>query len=481
MSLSGHHLPQPGALSMGVVLVHSPPSAEHGWEFDARAHDRAKGILQRWRWLQPLGPSPDGTRLNGWVAGWDNLREEVRSRMLQGSSEAGPAFMLGMMTGDKSALPRGVRNAFSEVGLGHLTAVSGFHVGLVLAGWVWLFRWAGVRSRWRAVSALPGVWGFVLLCGLPASAARAAVMATVWGVARCSNRRLDGLTAWSLAGWLLVRDRPEVVHDVGAQLSFAATLGILMWHRSRSPVGRPGWWRAVHSGVAISVVATVFTAPVAWPTFGRLPVVFPLANLLAAPSAMVLAGLGGIQVVLPDVFCVKALAAWCSATFVNAVVWMAEWRPAIRLPLEESVLRCAGGVLCGGVMLGFLRNRLVVWSGVGVVWAALLLRAQAGLEAGVQVVRWESGAMAVRTGCGVTVFSSEDAPQGKVGTWKTRSFVERVSTRLPEPVQCVGGAFKMSPMALQVRRENDTLVVTRSSPSRCGSLDPHTSPRLPCP
>ena len=140
------------------------------------------------------------------------------------------------------------------------------------------------------------------------------------------HRRLDGLTAWSLAGWLLVRDRPEVVHDVGTQLSFAATLGILMWHRSRSLVGRPGWWRAIHSGLAISVVATVFTAPVAWPTFGRLPVVFPMANLLAAPSAMVLAGLGGIQVMLPDVFCVKALAAWCSATFVNAVVWMAEWR-----------------------------------------------------------------------------------------------------------------------------------------------------------
>lgn len=290
------------------------------------------------------------------------------------------------------------------------------------------------------------------------------------------------MTAWALAGWLLVRHRPEVVLDVGAQLSFMATLGILTWHRSVDGSSKNGLGRALHSGLAISIVATVFTAPVAWPTFGMLPVVFPLANLLAAPVAMVLALSGALQVLCPDMPGVVDGTAFLSGAFVDAVVGLAEWCPAVRLPLDESVLRVSGAVLCGGVWMGFFRHRLTVWGGVGVVWAVLLLRVQWGVESGVQQVQWQSGATAVRTGGTVTVFEWKcDGDRETVGTWKTRSFVERVSTRLPEPVQCVGEAFKVSPMAILVTRDCDTLVVSRSSRSRSGSLGPHTSPRPPCP
>lgn len=181
LHLTGRRLPAVGTRSLGIARPLSPSRAEHEWEFDGVAHDRSKGIHQRWRWEQTLTTHTPTTWLHRWRSQWGVLREVVKSRILLGSTEAGPAFLLGMMTGDRSALPRSVRRAFSEVGLGHLTAVSGFHVGLVLAGCVALFRGLGVRARWRAAAALPMVWGFVLLCGLPPSAARAAVMATAGG------------------------------------------------------------------------------------------------------------------------------------------------------------------------------------------------------------------------------------------------------------------------------------------------------------
>lgn len=480
IQLSGSHIPQPGSRVLGVVEPLSPPRAEHGWEFDGEAHDRSKGIHQRWRWHQTLVSHPADNPTSRWRGVWDGLRREVRARILLDSEEAGPAFLLGMMTGDKSALPRPVRQAFSEVGLGHLTAVSGFHVGLVLAGCMALMRWVGVRSRWRGAMTMPVVWSFVLLCGLPASAARAAVMATAWAVARSLNRTVDGLTAWSFAGWLLVCQRPAVVLDVGAQLSFLATLGILMWHRGTHHSGMNEWVRAAHSALAISTVATVFTAPVAWPTFGQMPVVFPLSNLLATPSAMVLAVVGTVQVLCPGVPGLNECVVVLSGAFVDAVMWLAEWQPAIRLPLDEAVLRWSGSVLCAGFMLGFLRRRMVVWSVTGVVWAVLLLRLQSGLEFGVQGVRWENGATAIRMGPMVTVFDC-DGDRRHAGTWKTRSFVERVSARGSEPACCVEEAFKVSSWAIQAVRNNDTLLVTRRSRSHCGSLDPHTSPRPPCP
>ena len=89
--------------------------------------------------------------------------------------------------------------------------------------------------------------------------------------------------------------RPGLVHDLGARLSFLATFGILLWHETRRTPVRA--WQAM---VSIPIVATCFTLPVALPAFGRFPLAFLPANVVATPITPLLSFLAFVLVILPE-------------------------------------------------------------------------------------------------------------------------------------------------------------------------------------
>ena len=151
-------------------------------------------------------------------------------------------------------MPRPVRLAFAGAGLAHLTAVSGFHTGLVSAFVLVLLGAVGWPRRWRPVVLVPVVWAYVGVCGFPASALRAAAMATLAAVALSAQRQPDGLTFLSAAGMLLWVLSPHAVLDLGTGLSFLATAGILCLHAS-PVIRRTSRWRGVVLMAGVPLVA----------------------------------------------------------------------------------------------------------------------------------------------------------------------------------------------------------------------------------
>lgn len=185
-------------------------------------------------------------------------------------SGRGQGLILGMFAGDRKAVPREVREAFEHLGLAHLLAVSGYHVGLVAGPFLLLLR---TQNRWlRRLSAL-GIAlcsAFVMACGAPVSGIRAGVMVvlTWWLVVR--GRRSDVWSAWGAAACFAVFRDVHVPNGLGAQLSFLATGSLLaLGHRG-------SWWR-------VPLRAQMSTAFLTVPTFQILPWAFYPANLLAGP------------------------------------------------------------------------------------------------------------------------------------------------------------------------------------------------------
>ena len=217
--------------------------------------------------------------------------------------------LLALLLADRSGVDGDALDTFRQTGLMHLLAVSGLHIGLVgLALYAVLKPVLGrLRLRHRTVEALRTTVTlmvlavYVLVTGGSVSVVRAFVMVSLLLVGRALERPSDTLNTLGAAALVLLLVRPTALYDVGFQLSFAAvaaivTLTPLVTSIVPSSVRERPLAGSVVGSVAVSLAATLGTAPVLLAHFGRLPLGALVLNLPAIPlTGLTLgAGLGAV-------------------------------------------------------------------------------------------------------------------------------------------------------------------------------------------
>jgi competence protein ComEC len=187
----------------------------------------------------------------------------------------------GLVYGDDRGQSPLLVDDLRAAGLGHLLAVSGQNVAVLLgAARPLLERWR-YRVRFPATLALLGL--LVLVTRAEPSVLRATAMAGVVALAAAMGRARSALRVLALAVSALVLVDPLLVRAVGFQLSIAATAGIVVLARPiAARLAGPGWAREL---LAVPIAAQLAVAPLVVRTFGGLPVAALPANLLAAPVA----------------------------------------------------------------------------------------------------------------------------------------------------------------------------------------------------
>ncbi len=478
--LEGPEGVEPGHRAIVLCRRRAVLDPMHPWDFDEAQHIQSRGMdgvlvskktLSVGVWL--------GFKAQ-WVKAMDKVLQCVRSRILPKSRSAsqGAGLLLGLSVGDKSVMSWEVRKAFSGLGLAHLTAVSGFHVGLVLL-FVSLFaRCLGVNRRWVGLYSLPLVWAYAILCGASPSALRASGMATLASVMMGLGRRPDGMAVLAIVGMALLVHHPDLVNDLGTRLSFLATLGILLWFQTRTQ--RPSKLSVM---AAIPFCATVFTAPVAWPAFGSLPLGFWPANVLMTPVVPILSLLAVLLVVLPlaisDVLSPVVL--FLADGVVQCVLWGNRLLPPWKLVPNRYLLSVAGICLAFFFGLG-LRWRYRGYWGLALASCFFVLRLGWIDWIRPRFCDFADGQIVVHSAANTSVFSLGTCGNSSGFKWKTRTLLERVSRGSPLPVcESAGGRLAWSELALVARSSAHAGIWLSSSPSPCESLGPHMLPKRPCP
>ena len=471
----------PGTQVLMVVHERPPSCKANEWDFDEAAYLTAKGVfgvLQLDRVLSVhRGTSMVAaarTTLHAWGC-------HARNRLMQYNSPNGPGagLLLGLSTGDRSGLSRPAREAFSGVGLAHLTAVSGYHVGLVLGMVSLMFRLL-VARRWVPLLATPAVWVFVLVCGAPPSAVRAAGMVTWLGGGVAWGRRMEGLSMLTGVGLLLLAFSPWLIHDLGARLSFSATAGILLWFQNREI--RRGWFRMA---LAIPLVATAFTAPFALPVFGRFPTAFLPANLLATPAVPLLSLLATLLIMLPSGVAemLAPAALWMANGALQGVEELHALCPPLRMVVPTGTLMGVGLTLLLCCLLGMAgRVRVVLCCLLALAGSGCLLRMGQRRMEDTCIHALPGGDVVVMAQGKASVFEPNGPERSKAWKWKTRTVLERVSMEEPRSVNGdPEGRLMWSNVALLARSPQEGRVWLSLPRSRSESLGPHRLPRTPCP
>jgi len=176
------------------------------------------------------------------------------------------------------------RDRFARAGLAHLLAISGFHVGLI-AG-VLLLLGGALRLSPRATAAMTVATTvvYVLFLGAPHAAARAALQITLALAGRLWQRAADPFSMIAAAAVILLLYDPLALLEPGFQLSFAGTAGIIALRRSflDAMPTRP-LPQSVRESIAVSLAATLATAPFTVIHFGQIAPIGVVANLAAIP------------------------------------------------------------------------------------------------------------------------------------------------------------------------------------------------------
>lgn len=216
------------------------------------------------------------------------ISEYVKSKLVEASKAGlGPesavagAVNRAMLFGERGGIPRRTKETFTAAGVTHFFAVSGLHTGVVLAVIVFFLRLLHCPFRCYALVACPAIWAYVYMIGLPPSATRAAMMATLYLSAALFSRRADPLVAWAQTFLFFHVFSPSRLFDVGSLLSFTVMLGILL---SDGFAAGMGWSPRARSAL-VMFSAWAFGVPVAAWVFGTFVPGALAANLVMMPLA----------------------------------------------------------------------------------------------------------------------------------------------------------------------------------------------------
>jgi competence protein ComEC len=332
-------------------------------------------------------------RRGGLAGVLDRIRTRAEGALNLGVDEDRAALARGFVLGQDDLIEPAVREDFKRSGLAHLLAVSGQNVMLlaILAGALLAVAGTGLRVRLLLILAVIAV--YVPVAGAGPSIQRAGIMGAAGIVAALASRPRDRSYPLLLAAAGTLALNPHAAGDVGWQLSFAAVGGIALATapirdhlRRRLPRWLPDRVAApLAEGAALTIAATVATAPLMSHHFGAFSAASLPANLLALPAVAPVMWLGMLAAMaaqlpfVPDaVLAAIGSVAGVGVGFIAAVA-AALGRPGwalapIGIPGPAAVAGTYAAILClAAVAFGAARRRRGLTAGVRLRGRAIIL------------------------------------------------------------------------------------------------------------
>jgi competence protein ComEC len=286
---------------------------------------------------------------NPFLAAVFGLRQRLLEVVYRQWPDPEASLLAGILLGVESGIPEGVRQAFEDTGTSHIIAISGFNIAIIAGLFSRLFSRL-LDPRRAALAALAAISLYTVLVGAQPPVVRAAVMGGLSLFASQVGRRQDGLNSLALVAAGMALFDPFVLWDVGFQLSFAATLGLVLYadplsaaftrlaarflpldsaQRLAGPVGEY---------LLFTLAAQLTTLPVILYHFQRLSLSALLANPAALPAQPPLMLFGGAALL-------AGLAFEPAGRILAALAWPFV---AYTIRIVELLARLPGGVLVTG-------------------------------------------------------------------------------------------------------------------------------------
>ena len=245
-----------------------------------------------------------GNQVISWLG---EIREKGISLINQYLPDPEASLLNGIVLGYERGIEEGVQRAFRDTGTAHVIAISGANISVIAGVMMIMFaRWFGPRRG--AVFAFIGVILYTILVGADAVVVRAAIMGSISLFVTQIGRKQHGLSSLLMTAGIMVMVNPDVLWDIGFQLSFSATFGLVIlsepitsWVmlKIRRFISLERFEKIsglVSEYLVMTVAAQITTLPIILYHFGRLSITSLPANFFILPAQPPIMLLGGLSV-----------------------------------------------------------------------------------------------------------------------------------------------------------------------------------------
>lgn len=208
-----------------------------------------------------------------------NIRLKIITHLTEKTAPTISPYCLALISGEKNGFSPEMYEVYQQMGVVHLLAISGLHVNLLIGAIYFLLLKFGI-TRERAITCLLVFLPFyVILTGANPPVIRAATMTALLLLSEKYTTKWSSFSAICLSFILFFLLQPYVMKEVGFQLSYAVSFGIIL--SSRHILTKQQ--NAFTKSLAISFISTIMSSAVMMYHFYSFSWIGIFFNLIYVP------------------------------------------------------------------------------------------------------------------------------------------------------------------------------------------------------
>ncbi len=217
------------------------------------------------------------------------IQDAIRRVLDNNMNEENSAIAYSVILGDHSRLSDEVTNAFNYAGISHVLAVSGLHVGFLVAFLYFIIGLFKGGRRTKFFITTPILILYCIMCNFTASVIRASIMAMVFMISDVIGTWYDPLNSIGFSGTLILIFMPLNLFSLGFQLTFMCvfTIVTLANRVERILVKKAHFPKWIASSFAVSICVTIAVMPLTANRLGEVFIASVFSNLLVIPMLSV--------------------------------------------------------------------------------------------------------------------------------------------------------------------------------------------------
>lgn len=217
-------------------------------------------------------------------------------------------ILTALLIGNKNNLEDDVKDIFKQSSLSHILAISGAHVSYVIMLVSFIISKTKINKRLGKIITIVFLVFFMMLTGSSPSVTRACIMAIYTILGSLLHKKVNVLSSISISSIIILLINPYSILDIGMQLSYAGTIGIVFIYpiirkiEGKKQFGTKILIQKIKDILLITISANIIIIPIIMYHFSTISFTFLISNLLASPFMGILIILGFSTIIFSFIF-----------------------------------------------------------------------------------------------------------------------------------------------------------------------------------
>jgi len=213
-----------------------------------------------------------------------NIQKYIRDTINGTLTDEEGNLLLAILLGDKDKLSEDIQESFKTSNLSHMLAVSGAHVSYIILGLTYVLQNSIIGKKNGKIVCIIFLLAFMAITNFTPSVTRACIMAILTLFSGIIYRKSDVYTNISVAALITLIFNPYSLLDLGFQLSYGGTIGIIIFiKRIQEKKSNSKVINYIKQMALVSIYANIIIIPIMMYHFNTVSLTFIISNIMASP------------------------------------------------------------------------------------------------------------------------------------------------------------------------------------------------------